>query len=446
ALGDTSDQKTFQSRAQDWQNVFNPATGFMEGRNANGTWESNFNAQSGSDPNFVEATPYIYTGMVPFNLAGLTKAMGGDANMNSYLNTVLSNFAGNNGFAWMGNEPSIELPWEYDYTGEPYQTQNVVREVQDQIWSNTPGGLGGGNDDLGTMSAWFVWSALGMYPETPGTSDLALGSPMFTQAVITLGNGNTLTINGNGAADNAPYVQSATWNGAAWNNAYAPTSAVTSGGTLTYTLGTSANTSWASAASEAPPSYGGTAPPSGGYNNVGIENDGSTGASFDQGGYAYSAQALSAAGVSPGSTVSANGINFTWPNVGVGLPDNYLASGQTVKVSGSGSISFLGAATNGPSAGTATITFTDGTTMSVNLGFSDWTLNGGGATVESDNSIAVTTAYRDNPSGAMDNTTTYAFATTPVTLPSGKKVKSVTLPSSVNTGEVHVFAIACSAA
>ncbi|HEV2376844.1 MAG TPA: lectin, partial [Streptosporangiaceae bacterium] len=255
ALGDTSDQKTFQSRAQDWQNVFNPATGFMEGRNSDGSWEPGFNPHSGGDPNFVEATPYIYTGMVPFNLAGLTSAMGGDARMNGYLNKVLSNFAGNNGYAWMGNEPSIELPWEYDYTGKPYQTQGTVRKIQDQIWADTPGGLGGGNDDLGTMSAWFVWSALGMYPETPGTSDLALGSPMFTQAVITLGNGKTLTINGNGAADNAPYVQSATWNGAAWNNAYAPTTATTSGGTLTYTLGTTPNTSWASAPSAAPPSY-----------------------------------------------------------------------------------------------------------------------------------------------------------------------------------------------
>src|SRR6202041_3446868 len=82
-------------------------------------------------------------------------------------------------------------------------------------------------------------------------------------AVVTLPSGKTLTIDGNGAADDAPYVQSATWNGSAWNDAYAPTSAITSGGTLSYTLGTSANASWASAASAAPPSYSGNtvAPP-----------------------------------------------------------------------------------------------------------------------------------------------------------------------------------------
>ena len=445
ALGNSADQTTFQNRAQDWQNVFNPATGFMEGRDANGSWESGFNAQSSSDANFVEATPYIYTGMVPFNLAGLITAMGGDAKMNSYLNTVLSSFTGANGYAWMGNEPSIELPWEYDYTGEPYQAEQTVREIQDQIWTDTPSGLADGNDDLGTMSAWYVWSALGMYPETPGTANLALGSPMFTQATVTLGNGNTLTINGNGAADDAPYVQSATWNGAAWNNAYAPTAAITSGGTLSYTLGTSANTSWASSASAAPPSYGGTAPAGTSYDNTGIENDGSSGASFDGSGNAYSAQALSAAGVNPGSQITSAGTTFTWPNVTAGTPDNYLASGQTIKMSGSGSIAFLGAATNGPSTGTATVTFTDGTTQSVTLAFSDWTLNGGSASVMSGNTVAVTNSYRDNSSGGKETVTTDVFATSPVTLTAGKTIAGVTLPSSANQGLIHVFAIAAGA-
>jgi hypothetical protein len=99
---------------------------------------------------------------------------------------------------------------------------------------------------------------------TPGTATLALGSPVFTEAQITLPSGNTLTIDGNGASDDAPYVQSATWNGSAWNDAYAPTSAITSGGTLSFTLGTSPDESWASSASDAPPSYSGNtvAPPS----------------------------------------------------------------------------------------------------------------------------------------------------------------------------------------
>jgi hypothetical protein len=176
---------------------------------------------------------------------------------------VLSSYKNANGYAYVGNEPSIELPWEYDYIGQPWKTQQTVRNVQDQIWSDSPGGLADGNDDLGTMSAWYVWSALGMYPMTPGTSTLALGSPLFTTAVITLPSGATLTIDGNGAATNAPYVQSVTWNGGAWNDAYAPAGITSTGGTLSYTVGTAPNTSWASAPSQAPPSYGGNfvAPP-----------------------------------------------------------------------------------------------------------------------------------------------------------------------------------------
>ncbi|HEV3360269.1 MAG TPA: lectin [Pseudonocardiaceae bacterium] len=259
SLGDTTDQTTFRNRAQDWQYTFNSGSGFMQPRNADGAWAGGFDPTSGT--NFVEGTSWQYTGMVPFNVAGLASAKGGNGNMISYLNSVLAGFHGSGGSqSDLGNEPSLYLPWEYDYVGQPYQTQKIVRQVQDQIWTDAPGGLAG-NDDLGEMSSWYVFSALGMYPETPGTADLAQGSPMFTQAVVTLPSGNTLTVNAPQAADNAPYVQSETWNGGAWNNASVPSGALTSGGTLTINEGTSANTSWASGTSSAPPSYGGSGHP-----------------------------------------------------------------------------------------------------------------------------------------------------------------------------------------
>jgi predicted alpha-1,2-mannosidase len=259
SLGDTADQTTFRNRAQDWQYTFDSGSGFMQPRNADGSWAGGFDPTSQTD--FVEGTSWQYTGMVPFNVAGLVSAKGGTGNMISYLNSVLAGFHGSGGSqADLGNEPSLYLPWEYDYVGQPYQTQKIVRAVQDQIWTDAPGGLAG-NDDLGEMSSWYVFSALGMYPETPGTADLAQGSPLFTQAVVTLPSGNTLTVNAPQAADNAPYVQSETWNGSAWNNAYVPTGALTSGGTLTVNEGTSANTSWASGSSSAPPSYSGSGHP-----------------------------------------------------------------------------------------------------------------------------------------------------------------------------------------
>ena len=257
ALGDTANQQKFVNRAQDWKNLLNTSSGFMQPKTASGSWAGGFSPTSGD--NMVEGTSWQYTGMVPFNVRGLADAKGGNASMISYLDHVLAAYNGSGGdHADLGNEPSIELPWEYDYVGQPWKTQSVIRNVQNQLWPDSPTGWGVGNDDLGTMSAWYVWSAMGIFPETPGTADLALGSPLFTQVVITLSTGNKLTINAPQAATNAPYVQSATWNGANWNNAYLPPSAVTGGGTLNFTLGTAANTSWATAASSAPPSYAGS--------------------------------------------------------------------------------------------------------------------------------------------------------------------------------------------
>jgi predicted alpha-1,2-mannosidase len=259
SVGDKANQTKFANRAQQWRGLFNPASGFMQPRNADGAWSGGFDASSQS--NFVEGTSWQYTGMVPFNVKGLATVFGGNAKMITYLNSVLAGFQGGGGSqADLGNEPSIELPWEYDYVGQPYQAQRIIRQVQDKIWTNKPDGIAG-NDDLGTMSAWFVWSALGMYPQTPGTADFALGSPMFTQAVVTLPEGNTLTINAPQAADNAPYVQSMAVNGGTWNNAFLPPSIISTGGTLDYVLGATANTSWATGASSAPPSYSGTGAP-----------------------------------------------------------------------------------------------------------------------------------------------------------------------------------------
>ena len=259
-LGDPADQAAFRNRAQDWQNLLNPATGFLQPRLASGRWRPGFSPRSGRG--FVEGDSWQYTGMVPFDVAGLTGAKGGQGAMRRYLNSVLSGFtAPSNGpTANMGNEPSIELPWEYDYVGEPYAAQKSVRSAEDLLWTDAPGGIPG-NDDLGAMSAWFVWAALGMYPMTPGTATLALGSPLFPSAVIELPNGRTLHIVGTGAGARAPYVHSATWDSTPWNRAYAPPDAITQGGTLEFRLSRKPDRGWAAHPADAPPSYGPQNPP-----------------------------------------------------------------------------------------------------------------------------------------------------------------------------------------
>ena len=89
-------------------------------------------------------------------------------------------------YDWAGDEPSLGIPWEYDYAGAPWRTQEVVRRIATTLYGPTPDGEPG-NDDLGAMSSWYVWAALGLYPETPGRGELVLGSPLFPHVTVTLG-------------------------------------------------------------------------------------------------------------------------------------------------------------------------------------------------------------------------------------------------------------------
>jgi predicted alpha-1,2-mannosidase len=263
-LGNATAHQQFLARAQYWRNVFNPGNGgYMQDRRANGTWPAH---NPGNDDGFAEGSSAQYTWMVPHNVKGLVDRMGGNAAASSRLDSFFHNadgswaFTGAGGLkAEMDNEPSIWVPWLYNFTGQPYKTQQTVREVINRLWSATPGGIPG-QDDLGAMSAWYVWSALGIHPLTPGRAELLVASPLFPQITIRRGNGVTLTINAPGAAAGTPYVQSLSVNGAASNRAWLPESFVTTGGSVAFTLGSTANTSWGAAAGDAPPSFE-TAPP-----------------------------------------------------------------------------------------------------------------------------------------------------------------------------------------
>ncbi len=141
----------------------------------------------------------------------------------------------------IGNEPGFSTPWLYNYLGAPAKTRAVVRRIQNELFTSGPSGLPG-NDDLGAMSSWYVWSALGFYPAVPGTADLVVGTPMFPLAVVQLPGSATLTINAPAAAPNASYVGSMTVNGVAWTKTVLPATLVISGGTLDVTVGTTATT------------------------------------------------------------------------------------------------------------------------------------------------------------------------------------------------------------
>jgi len=258
-LGNTAVATQFLDRAQYWKNVFNPGNGgYIQNRNANGTWPG-FNPAS--DDGFAEGSAAQYTWMVPFNAKGLFDRMGGNTTATNRLDTFFHYsdgrwaLTGAGGLkAEMDNEPSVGSPWLYDFSGRPYKTQQTVRQVVNTLWSAGPTGIPG-QDDLGAMSSWYVFAALGMYPLTPGRAEMLLASPLFPKMVVRRSNGSTITVNAPGASANTFYVQSLSVNGQPSTRPWLSESFVTGGGTLDFTLGTTANTTWGSAVADAPPSF-----------------------------------------------------------------------------------------------------------------------------------------------------------------------------------------------
>jgi len=198
--------------------------------------------------------------MVPFNAKGLFELLGGADKASQRLNAFFYNADGSLAVtesgglhAELNNEPSIETPWLFNFLGEPWKTQEAVRKVLNTIWTNSPKGMPG-NDDLGEMSSWYVWSAIGMYPEIPGRAELVLGSPLFSKARILRPEGN-IVIRAHGAATNSPYVQSLKVNGQNSTQTWLPESFVEHGGTVNFELSASPNKTWGTRLDDVPPSF-----------------------------------------------------------------------------------------------------------------------------------------------------------------------------------------------
>ncbi|MFK4088819.1 lectin [Kribbella sp. NPDC020789] len=250
-LGHKPEAEKFLRRSQSWRNLH--INGILQPRNADLSFPP-FSPEM--EDGYTEGNAAQYTWMVPHNYRGLFDMMGGNGPANSRLDNFFSqlNAGPHKAYAYLGNEPSANTPWAYLYAGTPYKTQDVVRRALTSLYKPAPNGLVG-NDDLGQMSSWAVWAALGMYPQVPGRSELVLGSPQFSAVRIDRGNGKTITINAPNASDSVKYVQSLRVNGQSSNRAWLTEDFVAAGGTLDYTLGATANTTWASAPADAPPSY-----------------------------------------------------------------------------------------------------------------------------------------------------------------------------------------------
>lgn len=257
-LGRTADSERYTRRAQSYKHLFDPSSGFMRAR-VEGFWADPFDPAE-VNSHYTEANAWQYSFFVPQDVAGLMRLLGGDAALARQLDALFSadsrttgreqaDITGLIGQYAHGNEPSHHMAYLYAYAGQPWKTQAMVRRIVDTLYWPAPDGLSG-NEDCGQMSAWYVFSALGFYPVTPGSTQYAIGTPLFETATIDLGNGRRFVVRAHGAGP--PYIQAATLNGAPHRQSFLDHDAIVRGGELAFVMGPRPNTAWGSAASARP--------------------------------------------------------------------------------------------------------------------------------------------------------------------------------------------------
>ena len=256
--------RTFEARAAYWRNTFDSKTGFVRARKTDGTFRTPFDPTAinyGSD--YTEGNAWQYSWFVPQDLGGLVSAMGGDAAvvrkldaMFEYDNSKLDyshaeDIAGLIGQYIHGNEPSHHVAYLYNYAGAPWRTQARLKQIVDSQYKPTPDGLSG-NDDLGQMSAWLVFTALGFYPVTPGSNEYVIGRPFVDRAVLHLPNGKLFTVTTQGLSEAHRYVGEVTLNGRPLTRGFLRHEEIVAGGELRFVMRAEPNTTWAVKPAERP--------------------------------------------------------------------------------------------------------------------------------------------------------------------------------------------------
>ena len=236
--------------------IDSPYVGWMRDKYRDGTWAEGFSPSTGTG--FVEGTSAQYTWMVYSDLTTLARKMGGNDIAVQRLDSFFRNPDGTFDLSArkgtridVTNEPDIQTPFLYNYLGAAARTQETVKAIIDTKWGSGTGGIPG-NDDAGTMSAWYVLSALGLYPAVPTRAELTLATPLFPHAVVRLGSGRSLVIDAPGT-ESAHYVKGLKVDGRSTTKAWLPARAVTAGAHLTYALSTTPSATWGSGPGDVPP-------------------------------------------------------------------------------------------------------------------------------------------------------------------------------------------------
>ncbi|MVO08336.1 glycoside hydrolase family 92 protein [Flavobacterium sp. TP390] len=248
-LNKTDIYNEFILRSENWRNNFNPVSGFMEPKLANGTFKKDFDAYSTHGQGFIEGNSWNYSFFVPHNPDALVTIMGGKKQFGKKLDTLFTMHLSDAFFAETeditrdgiiggyvhGNEPAHHVVYLYNWADQPWKTQERVRQILKMQYKPTPDGLGG-NDDCGQMSAWYIFSSMGFYPVAPGSLEYAIGSPLITNAIIHLENGKTFEVATQNQSETNPYVKKIILNGKTLERYYITHDEIMNGGKITFIM------------------------------------------------------------------------------------------------------------------------------------------------------------------------------------------------------------------
>jgi predicted alpha-1,2-mannosidase len=240
----------FIKRSENYKNVYDKAAGFMRPKLSNGTFRKTFDPLSTINEGFIEGNSWNYTLFAPQDPKALIELMGGNKRFTTYLDSLFTMNLPDKYFAETeditrdgiignyvhGNEPSHHVAYLYNWTHEPWKTQERIRMILPRMYKPTPDGLGG-NDDTGQMSAWYIFSTLGFYPVAPGSDQYSTGSPAVNGATINLDNGKKFIINVKNQSPKNIYVQKMVLNGKPLNGLFISHAEIMNGGEITFYMG-----------------------------------------------------------------------------------------------------------------------------------------------------------------------------------------------------------------
>ncbi|MEP7246268.1 MAG: GH92 family glycosyl hydrolase, partial [Gammaproteobacteria bacterium] len=259
AMGRTDVATRFNERAGYWRNVFDRKTGFVRARNADGRFREPFDpTAAGYYGDYTEGNAWQYSWYMPQDTAGLIQLMGGNKRFAGKLDALfdakvdpasfahVEDISGLVGYYAHGNEPSHHIGYLYVYAGQPWRTQERLTQIVESQYHAAPGGLSG-NDDLGQMSAWLLFTALGFYPVTPGSGEYVIGRPFVNRAVLRLPNGKQFSIEVDNLSDTNRYIGTAQLNGHPLDRSFIRHDEIMAGGELHFVMRATPDKKWGAA-------------------------------------------------------------------------------------------------------------------------------------------------------------------------------------------------------